>query len=334
MDKIEIPTREEAAGIVATASSQLEWLLGTEPNSEAIDWVAVFERAQATLNLSGSGQRGGTIVLRDWYPVDRTLLLDSHVELAGDFRAKHHLGSSPGFRAEEDFAGEFVLVWKSPNTRSLYSNFGAGCRGIHVQTRPGRGGVSFRGAQQSAGIDNLVIRGFGENGTGLKLGGDTYSVRDVFIDATIGGEGSAARQGAVGLLTSERTQGLLVENLTTHNCELGLKLTDPVELMIQSLETELTTLPITLVYNAMGVTFRNVQVRHTGNILHIEGARWPDDFLVKVDGMMVGDERSGTVLLPGGIIWPTPDKTFDLAIQGTRNGVGVIDLKAVRSELE
>jgi hypothetical protein len=331
MDKIEIPTRQEAAEIVASASHQLEWLLGTEPTGGEIDWVGVFERAQSSLNLSGSGQRGGTIVLRDWYPLDRTLVLDSHVELVGDFRAKHHLGSSAGFRAEQGFTGDYVLEWKKPQSDTLYSNFGAGCRMLHVQTWPGKGGVSFRGAQQSAGIENLVVRGFGEYGTGLVLGGDTYSVRDVFLDATIGGEASAARVWSTGLATKERVQGLLVENLTTHNCATGLELSNAVEVKVQSFETELTTIPIRLTYNAMGLTFANCQIRHTGNIMHIERARWPSDFLVKVGGMMVGDERSGSVQLPGGgAAWKTPGKVFELAIQGDSGGISVIDVKAMR----
>ncbi len=305
-----------------------EELLGRQVTDDVIDWVGIFEKAQARLNLSGSGQRSGTLLLRDWYPLARTLWLDSHVELAGDYRAKHHLGSSCGFTCHEDFEGDFVLAWKKPKPNSNHSNFGAGCRNLHVQTSAGLGGVSFRGAQQSAGIDNLVVRGFGEQGTGLEIGGDTYSIRDVFLDAAIGGGGSFTRLGATGLKTSGRTQGIVIENLTVHNSATGIRLGDAVEMSIQGLETELTELPVLINYNAMGVTIRQGQFRHTANIMDIEGARWPNDFLVKIDGMML-DHMRGRVALPGAV-WETPYKIFDLAIQGTGRGISVIDLKARR----
>ena len=148
------------------------------------------------------------------------------------------------------------MCWsgKKPQSDTLYSNFGAGCRMLHVQTWPGKGGVSFRGAQQSAGIENLVVRGFGEYGTGLVLGGDTYSVRDVFLDATIGGEASAARVWSTGLATKERVQGLLVENLTTHNCATGLELSNAVEVKVQKVSRlNSRRFPIRLTYNGDGI---------------------------------------------------------------------------------
>ena len=46
---------------------------------------------------------------------------------------------------------------------------------------------------------------------------------------------------------------------------------------------------------------------------------------------MVGDERSGSVQLPGGgAAWKTPGKVFELAIQGDSGGISVIDVKAMR----
>ena len=328
-----IPSKEEARAEIIAAKEALEkygiddWRTSIHPE-EPIDWAAYFEAAQKQLNKSGSGQHGGTILLSDWYPLKRTLVLDSHVELKGAFRAKHHLGSSCGFLAEEGFEGEWVLEWKQPKKTAFYSNFGAGLRNIHIKSRNGINGVYFRGAQQSAGVDNLVVRGFGEGAIGVRLGGDTYSVRDVFSDAT-SDPGSFPRDGAVAYeLGSNRVYSLRLENITSHNCETGLKWGDAHQITIENYETELTTTPLVCTYDARGINIRNGCFRHTKNLLKLEKIRWPSESRIKIDGMMA-DNSPGEITLPNGDQITIP-KSFDLVIEGDRKGVEVIDLKEMR----
>ena len=329
-----IPSKEEVKAEILAAKETLEkygvadWC-SCSPTDEPIDWAGYFEGIQKQLNKSGSGQHGGTIVLTDWYPLNRTLVLDSHVELKGAFRAKHHLGSSCGFKAEEGFEGEWVLEWKQPKKTAFYSNFGAGIRNLHIESRDGINGVCFRGAQQSAGVDNLVVRGFGENAVGIKLGGDTYSVRDVFSDAAKGGGDSVARDGAVAFeLGSKRVYSLRLENITSHNCETGLKWGDAHQITIENFETELTTQPLVCTWDARGINIRNGCFRHTKNLLKLEKIRWPSESRIKIDGMMA-DNSPGEIVLPDGSQITTP-KSFDLIIEGNSRGVEVIDLQKMR----
>ena len=332
MRVIEIPSQEQAADMLRTASECADFLIGAPVEEPAeIDWNGVFYRAQQMLNKGGSGKQTGTIVLNDFYPLKRTLLVDSHIELVGAWRAKHHIGSSCGFVAADGFEGQWMLEWKQPNPGARYSNFGAGMRQIHVECSAGVSGAMFRGAQQSAGVENVVIRGVGADQIGLMRGGDTYSVRDVFIDSTGGGEGSGVQPGATAIKASERMQGIVFQNVTSHNCETGMELMDPVEIDICSFETELTENPVVLKHNASGVKIRNAQFRHTEQILHVEKARWPADFLVLCEGRMVGKESRGEVVLPGSV-FATAGKTFDLAVQGDRKGIKGVDLKAMRQK--
>ncbi len=331
MKQIIIPSKEEVEAEIIKAREILEKYGIDNAHPELpVDWTAYFERAQKQLNKSGSRQHSGTLVLTDWYPLNRTLFLDSHVELKGSVRAGHHLGSSCGFCAEEDFEGDWILSWKQPNKRSFYSNFGAGIRNIHIQSQHGLNGVCFRGAQQSAGVDNLVVRGFGENAVGVKLGGDTYSVRDVFSDAAKGGEDSVAREGAVAFeLGSSRVYSLRLENITSHNCGTGLQWGDAHQITIENFETELTTQPLVCTWDARGINIRNGCFRHTKNLLKLEKVRWPSDSRIKIDGMMA-DNSPGEILLPNGdqVIVP---KNFDLVIEGDRTkGLRVVDLKKMR----
>ncbi len=331
MKQIIIPSKEEVEAEIIKAREILEKYGIDNAHPELpVDWAAYFERAQKQLNKSGSRQHSGTLVLTDWYPLNRTLFLDSHVQLKGSVRAGHHLGSSCGFCAEEDFEGDWILSWKQPNKRSFYSNFGAGIRNIHIQSQHGLNGVCFRGAQQSAGVDNLVVRGFGENAVGVKLGGDTYSVRDVFSDAAKGGEDSVAREGAVAFeLGSSRVYSLRLENITSHNCGTGLQWGDAHQITIENFETELTTQPLVCTWDARGINIRNGCFRHTKNLLKLEKVRWPSDSRIKIDGMMA-DNSPGEILLPNGdqVIVP---KNFDLVIEGDRTkGLRVVDLKKMR----
>ena len=331
MKQIIIPSKEEVEAEIIKAREILEKYGIDNAHPELpVDWAAYFERAQKQLNKSGSRQHSGTLVLTDWYPLNRTLFLDSHVQLKGSVRAGHHLGSSCGFRAEENFEGDWILSWKQPNKRSFYSNFGAGIRNIHIQSQHGLNGVCFRGAQQSAGVDNLVVRGFGENAVGVKLGGDTYSVRDVFSDAAKGGEDSVAREGAVAFeLGSSRVYSLRLENITSHNCGTGLQWGDAHQITIENFETELTTQPLVCTWDARGINIRNGCFRHTKNLLKLEKVRWPSDSRIKIDGMMA-DNSPGEILLPNGdqVIVP---KNFDLVIEGDRTkGLRVVDLKKMR----
>ena len=329
-----VPSKEEVKAEILAAKEALEkygiddWRTSIHPD-EPIDWVSYFEADQKQLNKSGSGQHSGTIFFSDWYPLKRTLVLDSHVELKGAFRAKHHLGSSCGFLADEGFEGEWVLEWKQPKKNTFYSNFGAGLRNVHIESRDGINGVYFRGAQQSAGVDNLVVRGFGENAVGVKLGGDTYSVRDVFSDATIGGGGSVARKGAVAFeLGSSRVYSLRLENITSHNCETGLQWGDAHQITIENFETELTTQPLVCTWDARGINIRNGCFRHTKNLLKFQKIRWPSENRIKIDGMMA-DNSPGEISLPDGDQITIP-KSFDLVIEGDRSGVHITDLKEMR----
>ena len=247
-----IPTRDEAKAELVKAKDILDryGIENTIDPEAPIDWVDYIDKSQDRIGKSGSGQRSGTIVLTDWYPLNRTLEVDSHVEIKGACRAKHHLGGSCGFLADEGFVGDWVLRWKKPKESANYSNFGAGLRNVHIRARDGVNGVYFRGAQQSAGVDNLVVRGFGDGGVGVRLGGDTYSVRDVFSDATHK-PGSYPRDGATAYeLGERRVYSLRLENITSHNCEIGLKWSDAHQIAIENYETELTTRPIVC-------TFRN-----------------------------------------------------------------------------
>ena len=333
ISEVVIPTRLEAREQLFKACSMMNDLgVVHDVDPEAgIDWVGYFEEAQKKLVLSGSGQRSGTIVLTDWYPLDRTLELDTQVEIKGAYRAKHHLGSSCGFRAEGGFVGDWVLCWKKPKERDNYSNFGSGIRTVHIESRNGVGGVYFRGAQQSAGVENLVVRGFGEDAIGVRLGGDTYSVRDVFSDAA-SKPGSFVRAGAVAYeLGESRVYSLRLENLTSHNCEIGLRWGDAHQVAIENFETELTTQPLVCTWDGRGSNIRNACFRHTDKTLKLEKIRWPGDARIKMDGMM-NDNVPGLVELPGGNEVPIP-RCFDIVIEGDNRRVGVVDLKAKRSGL-
>jgi len=329
--KIVVPTKLAVEKQLVEVCSVLD-NLGIEHNvdiDEEIDWASYFERIQKKLLLSGSGQRSGTIVLTDWYPLKRTVEVGSHVEIKGAYRAKHHLGSSCGFRAEEGFEGDWVLRWEKQKKTHNYSNFGAGLRNVHIKSRDGISGVYFRGAQQSAGVENLVVRGFGEDGIGVRLGGDTYSVRDVFSDAT-SEPGSFARDGAVAYdLGESRVYSLRLENLTSHNCQTGLRWGDAHQVTVENFETELTTDPIVCTWDARGINIRNACFRHTKNTIKLEKIRWPAEARIKLDGMM-NDNVPGKVILPGGGEVPIP-RCFDIVIEGDTRRVGVFDLKAKRS---
>ena len=294
------------------------------------DWAGLFEAVQNQLNIGGSRQRSGTIVLTDSYPLNRTFKVDSHVELVGAYRAKHHLGSSCGFQAQEGFQGNWVLEWKKPNSRAYYSNFGAGLRKVHVQSVPGIGGVYFRGAQQSAGIENLVIRGFGEQTIGLRAGGDTYAIRDVFVDAAKGGEKSHARYGAVALeLGERRVLSMRLENITAHNCAEGLRWGDVAQVTLENFETEVTDVPLVCTYNPRGINIRNCAFRHTQDVLRLDRVRWWFDCLIKLQGQ-VSDNKPGRITLPGGAVKKIP-KSFDVVIEADRDGVYVTDQRELRS---
>ena len=331
MNSITIPSKAEAEKAIEDGVELLD-RFGIRPSNGPrgeIDWAEYIERAQGDLNLSGSGQRSGTIVLTDWYPLNRTIEVDSHVEIRGSYRAKHHLGSSCGFQAEEGFEGDWVLCWKKTKEGANYSNFGAGLRNVYIQSRDGVGGVYFRGAQQSAGVENLVVRGFGEGSIGVRLGGDTYSVRDVFSDAT-SKPGSFPRDGAVAYELGEaRVYSLRLENVTSHNCEIGLKWADAHQIAIENYETELTTYPIVCTYDARGINIRNACFRHTENALDLRKIRWPADARIKLDGMM-NDNAPGVVSLPGGKE-VSISKCFDVVIEGDGRKVGVVDMKKIRS---
>ena len=297
---------------------------------DVTDWCDYIEWAQNRLGLSGSGQRSGTILLTDRYPLTRELVLDSHVTIEGSVRAKHHSGSSHGFYVTDDFEGDTVLSWRKPKANKNYSNFGAGIHQIHVESKEGVNGVSFRGAQQSCRVDNLVVRGFGA-ATGLSLHGDTYTVRDCFVDAIKGGGLSVAVAGATAFKFPEQVYSLALNNITSHNCEVGLEASDLHQVGITNFETETTNQPLRFTYNVIGVNISNCAFRHTREILEITKARWPQEYLVKLNGM-TADGRGGTIRYPDGQTWSSPRKVFDLVIEGNNSGLFVTDLKEQRSQ--
>jgi hypothetical protein len=312
MKKIVIPLKEEVEGEVING-----------------DWTGYFENIQKKLNKSGSRQRSGTIILTDSYPLNRTFNVGSHVELKGEFKAKHHIGSSCGFYATESFDGDWVLKWNKPNSRAYYSNFGAAINQIHVQSKDGLNGVYFRGAQQSAGIYNLVVRGFGQNSIGLRLGGDTYAVRDVFSDATLGGDDSFAREGSTAFEFGERrVLSIRLENITSHNCEYGVVWGDAHQVTIENYESELTAIPLVCTYNPRGINIRNICPRHTENLLNLDKVRWWHNCLIKIDGQM-SDNKGGLIKLPTGETFKA-SSTFDLVIESDKAGVNITNMREMR----
>ena len=331
MKSITIPSRAEATKAIDDAVDTLNRFAieHGSPSEREIDWAEFIERAQEQLNLSGSGQRSGTIYLSDSYPLSRTINLDAHVSIEGTVRAKHHIGSSHGFFAGSYFMGTSVLRWKKPSSSPNYSNFGAGISQIHIQSVPGISGVNFRGAQQSARINNLVVRGFGP-ATGLTLAGDTFSVSDLFIDALKGGDKSGTIKGATGIKLDGRVYSIPLSNLTTHNCEIGLEWSDAHQLRVTNFETELTTYPLRTTYNSIGVSIRNCAFRHTDQILDIQRARWPGDYGIKISGMMA-DHAEGRVMVADAEEFVT-GKSFDLVVEGDGSGVEVRDMKKIRSQ--
>ena len=303
----------------------------TLPTAEkVIDWCDYIERAQDRLGKSGDGQRSGTIVLTDRYPLKRELVLDSHITIEGSVRAKHHSTASHGFYVTDDFEGDTVLSWRKPKENKNYSNFGAGIHQIHVESREGINGVSFRGAQQSCRVDNLVVRNFGA-ATGLALHGDTYTVRDCFIDAVKGGGFSATVDGATAIKFPERSYSIALNNITSHNCEVGLEAADLHQVAITNFETETTHQPLLFTYNMIGVNISNCIFRHTSEILKITRARWPEEYSIKLYGMSA-DGSGATIQYPEDQIWVSPSKGFDLAIEGDNKGLFITDLKKQRRQ--
>ena len=324
-----IPTQEEAKAELVKAKEILDsyGIKNTIDPEAPIDWVDYIDRAQDRIGKSGSGQRSGSIILTDNYPINKTLYLDAHVTLEGSVRAKWHVSSSHGFYIDgDDFDGEFMLEWRQPTSRSKpsnYSNFGAGIHQIHVQSKPGTSGVYFRGAQQSCRVDNLIVRGFGENAVGIQLAGDTYTVRDTFSDASKSGEKSVTREGSTGFKLKDRVYSLALNNITTHNCAYGIDWSDAHQLLITNFESELTETPLRATYQSMGVTIRNASFRHTDWILDITKARFPNDFQIKLDGMMA-DHKAGVINYPVDKVWRS-GKLFDVTITGEGKGLKVTD---------
>ena len=327
-----IPTREEAKAELVKAKEILDsyGIENTIDPEAPIDWVDYIDKAQDRIGKSGSGQRSGSIILTDSYPINRTLYLDAHVTLEGSVRAKWHMGTSHGFYIDgDDFDGEFMLEWRQPTSRHRgssvhnYSNFGAGIYQVHVQSKSGTSGVYFRGAQQSCRVDNLIVRGFGENAVGIQLAGDTYTVRDTFSDAAKSGEKSVTREGSTGFKLKDRVYSLALNNITTHNCAYGIDWSDAHQLLITNFESELTETPLRATYQCMGVTIRNASFRHTDWILDITKVRFPNEFQIKLDGMMA-DHKAGVINYPVNKVWRS-GKLFDVTITGEGKGLKVID---------
>ena len=265
-----------------------------------LDWAAIIGRYQETLPKSGSGQPSGTIVIPDAYPLSRTLKVGAHVELLGAERAGHHLGGSCGFRrAAGKFEGGPLLEWN--RVGGGYSNFGAGLRQIHIETGSYNAGAVFTGAQQSAGIENLVIRGC-KDGAQLHLRGDTYAVRDVLLDASRGQKGdnrSAVHEGAHGLDTGgQRIQSITMDNITVHNCEVGMMLGNAAGVEARGYESEIVREPVKVYYTATGVRFTNSYLRGASMAANIARVAEPSVFGLHMQGLLHSN-RGKYILLQG-----------------------------------
>ena len=330
-----IPTRDEAKAELVKAKEILDsyGIENTIDPEAPIDWVDYIDKAQDRIGKSGSGQRSGSIILTDNYPINRTLYLDAHVTLEGSVRAKWHIASSHGFYIDgDDFDGEFMLEWRQPSSRTKpvnHSNFGAGIYQIHVESKSGTSGVYFRGAQQSCRVDNLIVRGFGENAIGIQLAGDTYTVRDTFSDAAKSGAKSVTREGSTGFKCHGRGYSLALNNITVHNCETGMELGDAHQVRVTNYETELTALPIKLTWQAQALDIKSSSFRHTDKIIDITKARWPKEFRINIEGLMA-DHNSGIIKYPTDSKstvfeeYTTKGKLFDITLEGDSNKSGII----------
>jgi len=329
-----IPTRDEAKAELVRAKEILDshGIENTIDPEAPIDWVDYIDKAQDRIGKSGSGQRSGTIVLTDFYPINRTLYIDAHVTLEGTARAKWTVGGSHGFYIEgDDFDGEFMLEWRQTTRRnkpSNYSNFGAGIHQIHIESKPGTSGVYFRGAQQACKVDNLIVRGYGENAVGIQLAGDTYTVRDTFSDAAKSGEKSVTREGSTGFKFYGRVYSLALNNITVHNCETGMEVGDAHQVRVTNYETELTDLPIKLTWQAQAVDILSSSFRHTDKVIDVTKARWPKEFRINIEGLM-SDHNSGVIKYPTNSNqtvfeeYTTKGKLFDITLESDSNNAGL-----------
>ena len=336
MKRVEIiPTKEEAKAELVRAKEILDshGIENTIDPEAPIDWVDYIDKAQDRIGKSGSGQRSGTIVLTDSYPINRTLYLDAHVTLEGSARAKWTISGSHGFYIEgDDFDGEFMLEWRQPTSRSKpsnYSNFGAGIHQIHIESKPGTSGVYFRGAQQACKVDNLIVRGYGENAVGIQLSGDTYTVRDTFSDAAKSGQKSVTREGSTGFKFHGRVYSLALNNITVHNCETGMEVGDAHQVRVTNYETELTELPIKLTWQAQALDILSSSFRHTDKVIDITKVRWPKEFRINIEGVM-SDHNSGIIKYPTDSKsttfeeYTTKGKLFDITLESDSNKTGLI----------
>jgi hypothetical protein len=155
-------------------------------------------------------------------------------------------------------------------------------------------------------------------------------VRDCFVDAVKGGGRSATVDGATAFKFPERSYSLALNNITSHNCEVGLEAADLHQISITNFETELTRQPLLFTYNIIGANISNCTFRHTDEILKITRARWPKDYLIKLNGMSA-DGSGATVRYPDDLIWVSPSKVFDLVIEGDK-GIFITDLKKQRRQ--
>ena len=332
-----IPTREEAKAELVKAKEILDsyGIENTIDPEAPIDWVDYIDKAQDRIGKSGSGQRSGSIILTDSYPINRTLYLDAHVTLEGSVRAKWHMGTSHGFYIDgDDFDGEFMLEWRQPTSRHRgssvhnYSNFGAGIYQVHVQSKSGTSGVYFRGAQQSCRVDNLIVRGFGENATGIQLAGDTHTIRDTFSDAAKSGQKSVTREGSTGFKFHGRVYSLALNNITVHNCETGMEAGDAHQVRVTNYETELTTLPIKITWQAQALDIKSSSFRHTDKIIDITKVRWPKEFRINIEGVM-SDHNNGIIKYPTDSKstvfeeYTTKGKLFDITLESDSNKTGL-----------
>jgi len=329
-----IPTRDEAKAELVRAKEILDshGIENTIDPEAPIDWVDYIDKAQDRIGKSGSGQRSGTIVLTDFYPINRTLYIDAHVTLEGTARAKWTVGGSHGFYIEgDDFDGEFMLEWRQTTRRnkpSNYSNFGAGIHQIHIESKPGTSGVYFRGAQQACKVDNLIVRGYGENAVGIQLAGDTYTVRDTFSDAAKSGEKSVTREGSTGFKFYGRVYSLALNNITVHNCETGMEVGDAHQVRVTNYETELTDLPIKLTWQAQAVDILSSSFRHTDKVIDVTKARWPKEFRINIEGLMA-DHNNGIIKYPTNSEsttfeeYNTNGKLFDITLESDSNKTGL-----------
>jgi len=277
------------------------------PNTQ-LDWANYLETVVfQQLPKAGSGDRTGVVVLNGMYPINRTINIPRHVKLLGKWRPQWHSNDSCGFKATDDFAGPVMLKWnphRSGSRTHWYSNFGAGMENIFLHCKEGVGGAEFVGSQQASTLDKVHIRYFG-SATGLKIAGDTYTIRRLFVDPIGQGVPSQTVEGSIGIQHyGVRLVHIMLESVTVHNCGVGLKLGDATGIHSVNFETETTDVPLLLTYNIRNSRFLNNRFLHSNATVKIDRIRFPKGWDLEITGR---DLNARKIILPSGEVHNIPE---------------------------